>query len=84
MEEFRCNMGDEMINWFSVLDWFLTIIIAQLESRYVRVQEHLIICATGHIASLNYCQIQYIPYCLADEINDLSLKVELLSKKYDT
>lgn len=24
VEEFRCNMGDEMINWFSVLDWFLT------------------------------------------------------------
>lgn len=50
----------------------------------VRVHEHLIICATSHIASLNYCQIQYIPYCLADEINDLSLKVKLLSKKYDT
>lgn len=24
VEEFRCNMGDEMINWFYVLDWFLT------------------------------------------------------------
>lgn len=23
VEEFRCNMGDEMINWFFVLDWFL-------------------------------------------------------------